>query len=204
MNNLNEKEILDIFKDIFNYKAIDSASIPDIDLYMDQVTTFIESKLNCLKRNDEDKMLTKTMINNYTKEGILFPSSLKKYTKDHIKMLVMIYYLKQVLSINDIKSLLKPISDKIKDKDKDNKSIQQKPGDTMKELYEVFIYMEDYERQNFNTALKDTIMKIENLKNDSEQQSTIFHMILDLVLQAQIRKMAAEKLIDKFFTHIND
>ncbi len=204
MNNLNEKEILDIFKDIFNYKAIESASIPDIDLYMDQVTTFIESKLNCLKRNDEDKMLTKTMINNYTKEGILFPSSLKKYTKDHIKMLVMIYYLKQVLSINDIKSLLKPISDKIKDKDKDNKSIQQKPGDTMKELYEVFIYMEDYERQNFNTALKDTIMKIENLKNDSEQQSTIFHMILDLVLQAQIRKMAAEKLIDKFFTHIND
>ena len=45
--------------------------IPDIDLYVDQVTTFIDSHLESVKRSPEDKLLTKTMINNYTKNHVL-------------------------------------------------------------------------------------------------------------------------------------
>ena len=52
-------------------------SIPNIDLYMDQVTTFIETALFGYKRNKEDKILTKTMINNYAKAKI-FPPPQKK------------------------------------------------------------------------------------------------------------------------------
>ena len=72
MTNFDRNEIIKIFEETFGCKSIDPDSIPDIDLYVDQVTTFIENRLGSLKRNDEDKMLTKTMINNYTKEGILF------------------------------------------------------------------------------------------------------------------------------------
>ena len=47
--------------------------IPDIDLYMDQVTTFMDSHLKDMRRHPGDKVLTKTMINNYAKNNLLPP-----------------------------------------------------------------------------------------------------------------------------------
>ncbi len=85
--------------------------LPDIDLYMDQVTTFMDSHLQSTKRYPEDKILTKTMINNYAKNNLLPPPSKKKYSKDHLLLLTFIYYLKNMLSINDIQSLLNPVKD---------------------------------------------------------------------------------------------
>ena len=83
--------------------------IPNIDLYMDQVTTFMDQALCPYKRGKDDKILTKTMINNYAKAKI-FPAPVKKkYTKTHIMLLIMIYHLKSVLSIRDIGILLSPI-----------------------------------------------------------------------------------------------
>ncbi len=87
--------------------------IPGIELYMDQVTTLIDSKLRSTTRNPgEDKILTKTMINNYTKNDLLPPPIKKKYTKDHVLLLIFIYYFKSMLSINDIQVMLKPIIEK--------------------------------------------------------------------------------------------
>ena len=86
--------------------------IPGIDLYMDQVTTFMESKLKSSKRYPEDKVLTKTMINNYAKNDLLPPPVKKKYSKEHILLLTFIYYFKNILSINDIQTLLKPLTEK--------------------------------------------------------------------------------------------
>ena len=76
--------------------------IPNIDLYMDQITTFMEEQLSACKRYDTDKILTKTMINNYAKNDLLPPSEKKKYTKEHVLTLIFIYYFKNILSISDI------------------------------------------------------------------------------------------------------
>ena len=77
--------------------------IPNIDLYMDQVTTFMDEKLQSTTRNPgEDKILTKTMINNYAKNDLLPPPIKKKYSKEHMMILIMIYYLKGILSFQDI------------------------------------------------------------------------------------------------------
>nr|WP_294677462.1 DUF1836 domain-containing protein [uncultured Blautia sp.] len=86
--------------------------IPDIDLYMDQVTTFMEEHLSSTKRHDEDKILTKTMINNYAKNKLLPPPEKKRYSREHLLMLIFIYYFKNILSISDIQKLLGPITDK--------------------------------------------------------------------------------------------
>ena len=72
----NEK-ITDISEEVCNFETVELSDIPDIELYMDQVTTFIDAKLSCYKRNKDDKILTKTMINNYAK-GKLFPPPQKK------------------------------------------------------------------------------------------------------------------------------
>ena len=85
--------------------------IPNIDLYMDQVTTFMEKELASSKRHEDDKILTKTMINNYAKNNLLPPPVKKKYSKEHLLVLVFIYYFKSILSITDIQALLKPITD---------------------------------------------------------------------------------------------
>lgn len=95
-----------------NMKLIKPDDIPNIDLYMDQVTTFMDKHLYSSKRIDEDKVLTKTMINNYAKNELLPSPEKKKYSKDHVLLLTFIYYYKNVLSISDIKKLLQPISDK--------------------------------------------------------------------------------------------
>ncbi|MDE7326107.1 MAG: DUF1836 domain-containing protein [Lachnospiraceae bacterium] len=85
--------------------------VPNIDLYMDQVTTFMDKHLETTRRYSEDKLLTKTMINNYTKNDLLPSPNKKKYSKDHMYMLIFIYYLKNILSISDIQKVLKPLSE---------------------------------------------------------------------------------------------
>ncbi len=92
---------------------IDSSEIPEIDLYMDQVTTFMDTHLSGTKRNPEDKTLTKTMINNYVKDHLIPAPEKKKYSKDHMLLLLMIYYSKNILSISDISAILKPITESL-------------------------------------------------------------------------------------------
>ena len=80
--------------------------LPNIELYMDQVTTFLEEQLKNTKRFEEDKIFTKTMINNYAKNRLLPAPVRKKYSKEHILLLLFIYYYKNLLSIGDIEQLL--------------------------------------------------------------------------------------------------
>ena len=75
-NDKKKQEIIDVIKGIDFIKPED---IPSIDLYMDQLTTFMEEQLGGNRRNNEDKIMTKTMINNYTKNNLL-PSPNKKGT----------------------------------------------------------------------------------------------------------------------------
>lgn len=95
-----------------NLNLIKPEDIPSIDLYMDQVTTLMENHLGGLKRFDEDKILTKTMINNYAKNDLLPPPEKKKYSKDHVLLLTFIYYFKSFLTIGDIKTLTSELTEK--------------------------------------------------------------------------------------------
>ena len=99
------KKILDDI-DTFN---IDD--IPNIDLYMDQVTTYLNDKFANTKRHEDDKLMTKTMINNYVKSHLLPSPEKKKYTKDHMMVLIMIYFFKNIISINDVNKLITPLLD---------------------------------------------------------------------------------------------
>jgi len=176
-----------------SYKGIQSDDIPDIALYMDQVTTFMDKKLNSFKRQESDKILTKTMINNYTKANLTFPPINKKYEKDHIMMLTLIYHMKQILSVNDMSKLVKPII-----------SLVDSPGDngkTTEELYELFTNMEFQELGQFEKSVNDIISDLS--KNNElgaiSDDAFMIMMVLTLVIQAEHRKNLAEKLIDTFF-----
>lgn len=107
----NEERLNDMMDFLDSLTRINPSDIPSIDLYMDQVTTFMDTHLACYKRSGEEKILTKTMINNYAKNNLLPPPNKKKYSKNHILLLILIYYFKNVLSFNDIEQLFSPISE---------------------------------------------------------------------------------------------
>ncbi|MGA9232145.1 MAG: DUF1836 domain-containing protein, partial [Exiguobacterium oxidotolerans] len=78
--------------------------IPNIDLYMDQVIQLFERTFEATTRTEGETILTKTMINNYAKKKLFFPVTNKKYTKNHLILISLIYQLKGTVSINDIKA----------------------------------------------------------------------------------------------------
>lgn len=94
---------------MLNFRGLKKSRIPDIELYMDQVTSFLERELIGFKTDEEDKLMTKTMINNYVKQKVISAPEKKKYGQNHIMQLVMLYHMKQILSISDIKTLSESI-----------------------------------------------------------------------------------------------
>ena len=96
---------------IKNTNLIEAGDIPNIDLYMDQVTTFLTSRLASGASEDDEPVFTKTMINNYAKSQLLPSPEKKKYNKDHMLMLINIYFLKNVMSIGNIHKLMEPVKE---------------------------------------------------------------------------------------------
>lgn len=99
MNQIDEELIMKIHIPRWN-------ELPEIDLYLDQVVNYLERYLEQYNSNKEDKIITKTMINNYVKLGIMPAPEKKKYSREHIAYLIVICVLKQVYSISDIGKLI--------------------------------------------------------------------------------------------------
>jgi len=174
------------------------SEIPDIDLYMEQLTSFMDSRLENQKRNDQDKVLTKTMINNYTKAGLVMPPINKKYNKRHVILLILIYYLKNILSINDIKSLFGPVLNNISTPEDDLISLE--------DIYSTFLEVKDIELATFyEKMLKKSNMikeKTDAIDKDGKDTAELFLIVIMLVAQANANKKLAEKIIDNYFSEI--
>lgn len=166
--------------------------IPNIDLYMDQVTTFMDEQLEACKRYEDDKILTKTMINNYAKNDLLPPPEKKKYSKEHVLTLIFIYYFKNLLSISDIQSILNPLTEKY---------FGNKEGFNMLDVYNEVFSLESDESQKL---LKDLGKKY-NIANNTfkdfpeEDQKFLhsFSFICMLSFDVYIKKMIIENVIDQ-------
>ncbi|MDD4503567.1 MAG: DUF1836 domain-containing protein [Clostridiaceae bacterium] len=192
----NESSFFSIMEEIAQGGDISISDIPDIELYMDQVTTFIDNKLKYHKRTLKDKILTKTMINNYTKSKILLPSKNKRYNRQHMILLILIYYLKQILSISDINILFAPL---FKNMNSSNDSM-----DYLGSLYNGFLQV----KENSTDELKKILSQkfelindlIEKFPGESKETSRILLTVLMLVATASIQKRIAEKIIDDYLT----
>ncbi|MCI8654879.1 MAG: DUF1836 domain-containing protein [Clostridia bacterium] len=98
--------MIDLNFDINNFHIPRWDEIPNIDLYMDQVLSYVEKNLPIYINDENDTLITKTMINNYVKQDIIAPPVKKKYNRTHIAELFVICILKQVYAMSDIKNLI--------------------------------------------------------------------------------------------------
>lgn len=189
-----DKESLDKLLNSMNFEEeVEFQDIPSIDLYMDQVISIFENNLKGYKRNEKDKILTKTMINNYVKDKLLMGVKNKKYSREHIILLVLIYNLKQSLAIGDIKTILTPLIEKLEEK---------KESIPIKEFYDIFL---NIKKEETLLLSEDLYKKLEiissnivkgNFDEEDRNYITSLFMVISLINTSNMYKKLAEKFID--------
>ena len=191
---INTNDILNsILESLDHVDYIRPEEIPNIDLYMDQVTTFMDEHFSSTKRYSEDKILTKTMINNYTKNNLLPPSVKKKYSREHMLLLILIYYFKNILSIRDIETVLKPLREKY---------FSGENAVLLTDLYKEICEMEKTRIEPMKASVREAYEKSQSAfadieDNDAQDELKLFAFICSLSFDVYLKKMMIEKIIDK-------
>ncbi|NLB42081.1 MAG: DUF1836 domain-containing protein [Clostridiales bacterium] len=194
---MKEDLLTQLFELINNSEDIQINEIPEYHLYISQLEEFFDKKLK--KSNgeeDERKTISKTMIQNYIKDGLLMPPEGKSYNSSHVILLTLIYNLKYILSIRDIRRLLNPILVDIENED----SVTEIEG-----LYESYLELKQDSIQSLNSTLESLTVKVDsqlvnsNGSEEVELQIKLLLFISTLVSEANQRKKIAEFLIEKYF-----
>ncbi|NBJ71500.1 MULTISPECIES: DUF1836 domain-containing protein [Clostridia] len=164
--------------------------IPNLDLYMDQVIQLFESTFEGLKRDEQEKVLTKTMINNYAKGKLFYPIDNKKYSKDHLMLIAMIYQLKGALSINDVKTTLCKL----------NKMVVEDNFE-LKKLYKSYVQLADESIKQLEAEMKQLIDDVEQqsetlASNDADYLQELL-LVASFVNMSNYYRRAAEKMVDR-------
>ena len=193
----NEERLNELLAHLDSLDHIHVDEIPQIDLYMDQVTTFMEKHLGELKRYPEDKVLTKTMINNYAKNNLL-PSPLKKkYTQEHILLLVFIYYFKNLMSFTDIETVLSYITEHHFDTDDESSPA---------EIYTKVFSMEHGQMDRLKEDVKEKFEKAKetfpsgaegSAEPENAESLQLFGFICELAFDVFLKKQMIERLADE-------
>lgn len=185
--------IEEVFKRYTDGSYIKASMLPDLDLYVDQITTIPDpGHLAKTIRFEDDKIMTKTMINNYTKNHLLPPPDKKKYSRDHILLMIFIYYFKNFLPISDIKTILGPLTDKYFHKDADL---------NLEAIYTTLFSKED----TFVQEVLENVMKQFHMSADlfpdapKADQASLreFTFICMLSLDIYLKKQLIEAILDK-------
>ena len=191
---IDDKDMINsILESVSRIDYIKPEDIPNIDLYMDQVTTFMEEQLVSSKRYADDKILTKTMINNYAKNKLLPPPEKKRYSKEHVLMLIFIYYFKSFLSISDIQALLTPLADRY---------FQKEDGLNVEDLYNEVFGMEKEQVEYLKKDLMEKYQTASQSFAEAEEKDreflTMFSFICLLSFDVYMKKQLIESIIDSF------
>ena len=183
-----DKELQEIKKSLREMMQLDFIApeeIPDIELYMEQLTKFMDEHLGNNLRDEDEKVLTKAMINNYSKNHLLPAPKKKKYSRDHLILLIYIYYMKNVISIGDIQRLMDPLKN-----DMDSEKLF--------ELYKKTFEMEKPQYFNIESSVAKAA-QITDRKIPKEEDEYLNKLIFIFLLGYDIfsKKRLIEKLIDE-------
>lgn len=180
MSDLQEK-LIKWADELERYKTPDWDSLPDIDLYMDQVITWLERQMSIISSPHDDKSITPAMINNYVKSRVIPRPLNKKYTREHLCYMMAILNLKQVLSLSDIPRLLSQItSDK-----------------SVRDLFDEFISIQDEILRQTSVKLRDALESMDENINEEEAEKRLGILVLRLSLESNAYRIAAKKILSE-------
>ncbi len=166
------ENMINWIQQIRNYEAVSWDRMPEIDLYMDQVITYLDRQLSLFQRNDASKLLTSSMVNNYVKDKLLPRPEHKRYAREHLAALLVICLLKQALSIPDIATL----------------SHYLQTDCPIDQLYGDFC-------QRQKEALNDVCTRVEQAAGEGE--TALMQLALSFSLEGTARRIAAERILSE-------
>jgi len=185
------KDLNELFRDVLNDQDLHAAELPAIDLYLDQIITILEGKYSSGKRKESDKLLTNTMIHNYRKVGLIKPVKGKKYANEHIMQMLIIFAMKNSLSLQEIKTVFDSLYvDPLFD------------SDALVRRYEAALNLKTKERETLPTYLS-TLFSSEETQADSKKENNpeeLFSILLSITFLAGHLQRIAEEMVDEFFT----
>ncbi len=155
-------------------------------MYVDQVVQLFENTYADTTRTDDEKVLTKTMINNYAKGKLFIPIKNKKYSKEHMILISLIYQLKGALSINDIKSSLEHI----------NESLLSDDSFELNTLYTDYLTLTENNVESFKQDVNNRISEVSEISSLEDPKLEKFLLLTSFVSMSNMYRRLAEKLID--------
>ena len=192
MNKTNEERLRELMAYVDRLTHIKPEDIPDISLYMDQVTTFMNERLAGTRHDTDEVVVTKTMINNYAKNRLLPAPVKKKYSRNHILMLILIYYYKNVVTFSEIEELFSPISER---------HFAAGSVPELSDLYREIFSLEEEQRENLK---KDVLQKFRaaqatfpDVPEEERAYLQLFAFVSELAFDVFIKKEMIEYLSDE-------
>lgn len=170
---MDKTELQNMQEKLENFRPNEWEQIPDLDLYMDQVISYMPRQHIGLNSGE---VLTSAMINNYIKVNLLPRANGKKYTREHIAYLTVICLLKQVVSVDQVGELLKTLELGAGDENKDN----------VKNFYE------DYRK-----VLDEEFDKVSTILNFDEDEETLAKKALQFAISSYANKLACQEIINE-------
>lgn len=174
------EDLLQILQKPLQQREVEVSDLPDLDLYMDQITTLFADKTQ-----EPDGLLTKTMINNYSKDGLIKPIKGKKYSKEHILQMLLIYRLKQTLSIQQIKGVMQNLSAQVED---------QPSEQIWKELYAGYLNSREHNGEILSSMLEDLLKRTQVASPAGMAQ-----LLLQLSWISHMTKRMCDVLVEQAF-----
>lgn len=197
MNIMDQQLLLQLLEQIRSGEDIKPEEMPEYRLYISQIEEFFDKKLGKGMADDEErKTISKTMIQNYIKDGLLMPPEGKCYNRSHVILLILIYSMKSILSIKDIKKLLSPILADVDNEDNCS---------DIEYIYETYLALKNDAFGSFAESLNshaERIMQQPRPADKSEEEWDKLQMLLltaTLIAQANTCRKIAEHIIEKYF-----
>lgn len=199
---LNKERIQEFIDELRLYDNIKLEEIPEYRLYISQIEEFFEKKLGKGTGDDEDrKTISKTMIQNYIKDGLIMPPEGKSYNRNHVILLTIIYNLKSILTIKDIRKLLSPILKAVDDENNTSK---------IENIYNSYYELKEADLNKYPDMIMENMETIKqyldkyNISGDEWDKIPQLLLILTLVAQSNVRKKLAEHMIELYFSNEKD
>ncbi|PEY38105.1 cytoplasmic protein [Bacillus cereus] len=167
-------------------KNIMLEDIPNVDLYVDQVVQLFENNYGDTTRTADEKVLTKTMINNYAKGKLFIPIKNKKYSKEHMILISLIYQLKGALSINDIKSSLANLNERLISED----------AFELDTLYKDYLELTETNVESFKRDIDNRVAEVKAAASFEDKELEKFLLLTSFVTMSNMYRRLAEKLVD--------
>ena len=180
---MNSNELYNIAKEAVREEELKGSDIPSIDLYVDQIINLVADKTQLSSERYHDKQLTKTMINNYSKDGLIAPIKGKKYTKEQIIQILTVYTLKNTLSIGEIKRLLDGAY-----------ALEGFSGDELVKIYDRYMDIKTVNR-DYSQVILQNLMDSNSL--DVENEKDFMLVVGSLLSLSGFLKNIAQALIDE-------